>query len=266
LKLSVSASGLLVAAKGATMTQEPAGSDSAALKSDAAALNLKKKRKKDRLRSAWISFTGRIVAQLVGAVATVTLGVLVLHHAQAGRYETPNDVPLAEPASATPSSTVERTPDHAIAVLSFLNYSGDQRQDAFADALTEALITRLSQADGLRVVSRTSSTQYKSQPRPLPEIARALGATYVIEGSVVKTDRRLRVVAQLIDARTDRHVWAQTYDRSAGDPLALQADLATRIAGDVRTALNPKRQPRALAGGPAEPAVSRPATVAVPLP
>ena len=246
------------------MTQETAGSDPAALKSDAAAL--KKKKKKDRLRSAWISFTGRIIAQFVGAVATVTLGVLVIHHAQAGRYETASAVPPAEPASATPSSAPERTPDHAIAVLSFLNYSGDQRQDAFADALTEALIARLSQADGLRVVSRTSSTQYKSQPRSLPEIAKALGATYVIEGSVVKTDRRVRVVAQLIDARTDRHLWAHSYDRSAGDPLALQADLATTIAGDVRTALNPKRQPRALAEGPAEPAASRPGTIAVPLP
>jgi TolB-like protein len=233
------------------MTQQPATSDPATL--------LKKKKKKDRLRAAWISFTGRILAQMVGAIATVTLGVLVLHKAQAGSHTTAGTAAPVELAGQATPAAVDRTPNQSgIAVLSFQNYSGDPRQDAFADALTEALISNLAQIDTWHVVSRTSSSQYKGQRRPLPDIARELGAAYVIEGSVTRANGRLRVVAQLIDARTDQHLWARSYDRALRDPLAVQMNVAAAITGDVRSALDPKRlQPRLLAGPPAEiPAVA----------
>ncbi len=209
------------------------------------------RKKKDRVRSAWISFTGRIVAQLVGAAATVVLGVIVLHKAQAGGRTTA-EAALAERTTQTQTAIEQPSDSAAVAVLSFQNYSGDTRQDAFADAVTETVISKLAQVDALHVVSRTSSSQYKGQPRALPDIARELGAAWIIEGSVTRAAGRVRVVAQLIDARTDRHVWARSYERVVRDPLAVQNELAAAITRDVRDTLVPGSRPQMLATRPAE--------------
>ena len=108
-----------------------------------------------------------------------------------------------------------------------------------ADA--EALKARaeLAHIDNLRVISRTSSMRYRGSAAPLPEIARQLGVSHLIEGSISRDKSRVRVTAQLIEAGADRHVWARTYDGTTADILDLQATIASEIAADVEAALSP---------------------------
>jgi TolB-like protein len=202
----------------------------------------RKKRKKDRLRSAWISFAGRIVAQVVGAVATVALGVVVLH-----KYAAPD----TQPASAGDSAPTQRSlpvsasrslGELSLAVLPLENFSADSGHEYLADGMTEALIADLSKIDGLRVISRTSSMHFKGQRKPLRDIAAQLGVRWIVEGSVARAGRRVRITAQLIDAGTDQHAWAGSYDRRVTDVLALQSMVASTIARGVSAALPPRRQ------------------------
>jgi TolB-like protein len=115
------------------------------------------------------------------------------------------------------------------------NFSGDPGQDGFADGMTEAVIAELAQIDRVRVISRTSSMRYRGSRKTLPEIARELGATHVVEGSVSRDRTGVRVTAQLIDAVSDRHVWAASYDRHAAD-LAVQGEVAETIAHEIAQA------------------------------
>ena len=118
------------------------------------------------------------------------------------------------------------------------NFSADSRHDYVADGLTEALIANLAQVDGLRVTSRTSSMHYKGQRKPLPQIAQELDVHMIIEGSTVTQGDRLRVTAQLIEADSDEHLWAKTYDRPLRDILTVQADIAAAVARDVQVVLS----------------------------
>jgi TolB-like protein len=201
----------------------------------------KPKKKKDKVRSAWISFVGRVVAQLVGAAATVFLGLYFLQRAQASQQADARQDGTVAAAAGQPGVAQASLPRHSsensIAVLPLENYSADARHDYFADGLTEALIARLAQADALRVISRTSSMHYKGQRKPLPQIARELGVHLIVEGSVVTQGDRMRITAQLIEADTDEHLWAKTYDRPLRDVLAVQAEIAAAIAKDVRLVL-----------------------------
>jgi TolB-like protein/DNA-binding winged helix-turn-helix (wHTH) protein/Tfp pilus assembly protein PilF len=132
------------------------------------------------------------------------------------------------------------TPLESIAVLPFQNLSQDRGQDYFADGITDQLITEIAQATKLRVVSRTSSMRFKGgAQRTLPEIGRALGADVLVEGSVAQAGSRVRIIAQLIRARDDRHLWAQTYERELTEVLSLQAAVAADIAGRVQASLQP---------------------------
>jgi TolB-like protein/DNA-binding SARP family transcriptional activator/Tfp pilus assembly protein PilF len=117
----------------------------------------------------------------------------------------------------------------SIAVLPFVNLGADPNDGYLGDGLTEELTARLSSDSTLRVVSRTSSSRYQKTSQTVPEIARALDVTAVLEGSVRRVGSRLRVTAQLIDARNDRHLWSATYDRELGDVLALQDQLAREV-------------------------------------
>jgi TolB-like protein len=110
--------------------------------------------------------------------------------------------------------------------------------------MTEALIADLAQIQNLRVISRTSVMPYRGSPKSLPVIARELGADVLVEGSVLRDGNRLRVIAQLIEAESDRHLWAQTYDREARDILALQADVVRRIAQQVDVVVRTPQPPR----------------------
>jgi serine/threonine-protein kinase len=127
-----------------------------------------------------------------------------------------------------------RTTVRALAVLPLDNLSSDPSQDYFVDGLTETLIAELARIRALRVTSRTSVMRYKGSTRSAPEIAAELGVDALVEGSVLRFGDRVRVTAQLIDARDDTHLWADSYDRDLRDILALQQELARAIAGEIR--------------------------------
>jgi serine/threonine-protein kinase len=142
------------------------------------------------------------------------------------------------------TSSAPISPVGSIAVLPLANLSGDPAQEFFADGMTEALIADLAKISSLKVISRTSVMRYRGSTRPLPEIARELGVDAVIEGSVQRSNERIRITAQLIDASSDRHLWADSYDRSAQDVLALQSDVARAIAVQVRARVSPDEAAR----------------------
>lgn len=193
----------------------------------------KKKKKKDKLRSAWISFVGRILAQMLGAVATVILGLMVVQSYQSAPI-VPDRTEEAVDSPVPPDRAPRTGGMKALAVLPLENLSGDPRQDAFVDGLTESLIAHLSQVPDLRVTSRTSSMHFKGQRGLLPAIARKLGVDLVLEGSVVRAGERVRVTAQLIDAGTDVHLWARTYDPAERDVLRLYSAVAAAVVRDLR--------------------------------
>ncbi len=121
----------------------------------------------------------------------------------------------------------------SIAVLPLENLSRDPEQEYFAEGLTDALITNLGKVATLRVISRTSVMRYKNSKKSLPEIAGELNVDAVVEGTVQRTGNLVRISAQLIDARTDRHLWAETYERDGQDPLVLEEKAALAIACEV---------------------------------
>jgi serine/threonine-protein kinase len=125
----------------------------------------------------------------------------------------------------------------SVAVLPLANLSANADEEYFADGMTEALISDLAKLRALRVVSRTSTLRYKGTRKPIPEIARELGVDAIVEGSVVRSEGRVRITAQLIEAARDRHLWSDRYDRDLHDLLAVQADVAQAIVGAIRTTL-----------------------------
>jgi len=127
----------------------------------------------------------------------------------------------------------------SVAVLPLENLSGSPDQEYFADGLTESLITALAKIGGLRVISRTSTGQYKHVRKTLPQIARELGVDAIVEGSVRRDGDRVRITAELIEARTDQHLWTESYDRDLRDILSLQTQVAAAIAGEIRAKLSP---------------------------
>jgi TolB-like protein/DNA-binding winged helix-turn-helix (wHTH) protein/Flp pilus assembly protein TadD len=146
-------------------------------------------------------------------------------------------VPMSPHTSASP-------PMRAIAVLPLDNLTGDPSQDYFVDGMTEELTTDLAKVHALRVISRTSAMRYKGTKKGLPEIARELKVDGIVEGSVMRSGQRVRVTAQLINASTDQHLWAETYERDLGDVLKLQGEVAQAIAQQVRAQLTPEQQAR----------------------
>ena len=131
----------------------------------------------------------------------------------------------------------------SLAVLPLQNLSGDPTQEYFADGMTEELITELAELGSVRVISRTSVMQYKGAQKPLRQIADELGVDAILEGSVQRSGQHVRVTAQLIDATTDQHLWARSYDRELGDVLLLQSDMAASIAQEIRVEINGNARP-----------------------
>jgi len=132
------------------------------------------------------------------------------------------------PSIAAPTLTLPDKP--AIAVLPFVNMSGDSEQEFFADGITEDILTELSRFRELFVISRNSAFVYKGKPINAQKVAKELGVQYVVEGSVRKMGNRVRITVQLIDAETDRHLWAERYDRELADIFAIQDELTSSIA------------------------------------
>ena len=135
----------------------------------------------------------------------------------------------AEPGATVPTAKAQRTDKPAIAVLPLNNMSGDAEQEFFADGITEDIITELSRFRDLFVISRNSSFKYKGQPVNVQKFARELGVQYVLEGSVRKVGKRVRITVQLIDAETDTHIWAERYDRDLEDIFAIQDEVTSTI-------------------------------------
>ncbi len=130
----------------------------------------------------------------------------------------------------------------SIAVLPLENLSGDAGQDYFADGMTDQLITDLAQISALRVISRTSAMVYKGARKPLPEIAKQLNVDVVVEGTVLRSGEHVRITAQLIQASSDTHLWADTYEGNLRDTLVLQEKVAQAIADRIRIELTPREQ------------------------
>jgi TolB-like protein/DNA-binding winged helix-turn-helix (wHTH) protein len=128
----------------------------------------------------------------------------------------------------------------SVAVLPLENLSGDPEQEYFADGMTHELIATLEKLGGLRVISRTSVMRYKRTKTPLPQIAKELGVDALIEGSVLRSGNRVRITAELIQASTDKLLWAQTYQRDLTDVLPLQEEVARAIADQVKMKLTPQ--------------------------
>jgi adenylate cyclase len=137
--------------------------------------------------------------------------------------------PVAREQQAAPSLPSKPS----IVVLPFVNMSGDADQEFFADGLTEDILTELSRFRDLFIISRNSSFKYKGKAVNVQQVARELGVQYVVEGSVRKASNRVRVTVQLIDAETDRHVWAERYDRQLDDIFAIQDEVTSAIASTL---------------------------------
>jgi TolB-like protein/Tfp pilus assembly protein PilF len=159
--------------------------------------------------------------------AAISIGLFFL-----GRYS-------AAPAQHAAVDTSVKS----IAVLPFENLSDDKQNTYFADGVQDQILTNLARVADLRVISHTTVRQYKSgEPRNLREIGRQLGVTHILEGSVQRAGDRLRIAAQLIDARTDSQVWAETYDRTAADLFAIQSELAESIVARLQAKLSPQQK------------------------
>src|SRR6266852_9993894 len=143
-----------------------------------------------------------------------------------------------------PGSVRQQPPAiRSVAVLPLENLSGAPEQEYLADGLTESLITALAKIGGLRVISRTSIMQYKHVRKTLPQIARELSVDAIVEGSVRRDGDRVRITAELIEGRTDQHLWTESYDRDLRDILSLQSQVAAAIAMDIRAKLSPSNEP-----------------------
>src|SRR5436189_1627812 len=137
----------------------------------------------------------------------------------------------------------QSAPEKSIAVLPFENLSDDKQNAYFADGVQDEIVTDLAKVADLKVISRTSVMPYKSaMPRNLHQIGQQLGVAHVVEGSVQRSGNRVRVNAQLVDARTDRHLWAQTYDRDLANVFAIQSEIAKAIADQLQAKLSPREK------------------------
>ena len=162
---------------------------------------------------------------------------------------TPSKTVVVEPAKPNPASVAETAEaalsnNKSIAVLPFENLSEDKANAYFASGMQDEILTRLAGIHDLKVISRTSTEQYASRPPNLKIVAEQLGVATVLEGSVQKADGKVRINLQLIDARTDSHLWAQNYDRDLKDVFAVQSDVAEKVAEALKAQLLPAESAR----------------------
>ena len=175
------------------------------------------------------------VALLVLAVALVISSLMFVHRAPPRKMTSTAAEPTGSVASAIPAKSV--------AVLPFENFSDDKENAYFADGIQDEILTDLAKVADLKVISRTSVMQYKNAVnRNLREIAQQLGVAHVLEGSVQRTGNRVRVTAQLIDAGTDTHLWAERYDRDLADVFAIQSEIAKAIADHLQAKISPSEK------------------------
>jgi TolB-like protein len=179
-------------------------------------------------------------------VITLIVAVLAILTVALDRLAPSVDAPRPVAISGDAGTAGETAPDAnraaarsvtGIAVLPFANMSSDSEQVFFSDGITEEILNLLANIEGLRVTSRTSSFSFQGQTTDLPTIARKLGVSHIVEGSVRRDGDRVRVTAQLIDVESDTHLWSETYERQVDDVFAIQADIAGHIARALKIAL-----------------------------
>jgi serine/threonine protein kinase/tetratricopeptide (TPR) repeat protein len=171
--------------------------------------------------------------------AGITLVLLAIGLYAAKRSGAFHSAPRATQTASAPQ------PIQSIAVLPLDNYSGDPTQDYFAEGMTDELTSDLANISQLRVISRGSVMQFKGAHRPpTPEIAKILNVDAIVEGSVLRSGDKVRITAQLIDARSDRHLWSKSFERNSRDVLALQDELASAIAREIHVRLTPAEESR----------------------
>jgi TolB-like protein len=203
---------------------------------------LKRESEIDRARSV-APETGRKIDRLIiiglAIVVTVLLADRFLFTTASQETQQFTEGTVAEPAagheSAASASVAE--PEKSIAVLPFVNMSGDEENEYFSDGLTEELLNLLAKVDDLRVSSRTSSFAFKGKDTSLPSVARELKVSNILEGSVRKSGVNVRITAQLIDVETDSHLWSETYDRKLDDIFAVQDEIATAVVEALKVRL-----------------------------
>src|SRR5207245_11449894 len=174
-----------------------------------------------------------VIALVVAALAMVISSLTFFH-----RVSAPPSTSALPEATATAFPTA--IPEKSIAVLPFENLSNDKENAYFADGVQDEILTGLSRVADLKVISRTSVMHYKAGlQRNLREVAADLGVAHVLEGTVQRADGRVRVNAQLIDARTDSHLWAERYDRDVADVFAIESELAGKIVAQLQAQISP---------------------------
>ncbi len=192
---------------------------------------------------------------LLTASAVVLLVVGYLAANRFGPSTHPAEGVAVVPAPSAPAGAAAfNPPPHSIAVLPFVNLSGDKDQEYFSDGLTEELLNSLAEIDGLQVAARTSAFSFKGQDNDIGTIARKLNVGAVLEGSVRRSAKTIRITAQLINAVTGFHLWSKTYDRDLGDVLKLQSEIATAVAGALKVTLLGDTSAKIELGGSTNPA------------
>jgi TolB-like protein/Flp pilus assembly protein TadD len=179
--------------------------------------------------------TGRKLLALAAVAAAIAVGLLLVQFARRGGTTGKDSSPAVEVTGAIP--------EKSIAVLPFNNLSGEQENAFFTDGIQEEILANLAKVAELKVISRTSVMAYKAgNPRNVREIGRQLGVAHLLEGSVQRTKDRVRVTAQLIDARTDHHQWAEHYDRDLADVFGIQTEIAQAIARQLEAKLSARER------------------------
>jgi TolB-like protein/Tfp pilus assembly protein PilF len=187
------------------------------------------RREKDVDRSQSITEqTGKKLNYTIIAVLASALVITVVTHRW--NDDTPTQKPIIDEA-------IQAETQKSIAVLPFVNMSDDKQNEYFSDGISEELLNVLVKVEGLRVASRTSSFSFKDKDTPIPEIAAALKVDHVLEGSVRKAGDTIRVTAQLIDVKTDSHLWSDTYDRKLEDIFVIQDEISAHIVDALKIAL-----------------------------
>jgi TolB-like protein/DNA-binding SARP family transcriptional activator/Flp pilus assembly protein TadD len=205
----------------------------------------------------------RRVPRRTRLIAAASLALLALSTAAyLGVRGGARDGAPAERAGRTTAAAPPTGAAAGLAVLPFANLSADPEQEYFVDGVAEDLLTSLSRVDGLRVISRTSAWRYKGSDLALGDIAGELGVAWILEGSVRRDGDRVRITAQLIDAATDAHVWAETYERELTGIFELQSELAEQIAAALLARIAPGAAVAAFAGGAGAAGAASPAELA----
>ena len=186
-------------------------------------------------KAGWASPWKRALPVAVAVLVLTALGYLLISRQRASKPAPPATI-NAPPSAAAPSATFN-PPPHSIAVLPFVNMSGDKEQEYFSDGLSEELLNSLARINELQVAARTSSFYFKGKDVDLNTVAHKLNVASVLEGSVRRSGHTLRVTAQLNNAITGYHLWSQTYDRDLKDVLQMQTEIASAVANALKVTL-----------------------------